>query len=178
MNAVRGDRSDGRRDKRYDKRIRSGDEPIHARSPVRLRLGLALFGLVTTAVAAVLFVVVGQAGVAIAFAVVAVLAAVDAVVAAVRIRQGPHFQPGPDVPPYRPVDRHPERREREPMSLRTRRRAYMVLMGVCVTLVLLAWVWIRLVSTTAAIAMSAVAAVIPPVAAIVANARGDQWSRR
>jgi Flp pilus assembly protein TadB len=167
-------------EKRYhDKRIRSGDEPIHARSPVRLRLGLALFGLVTTAAAAVLFVLVGHPGVAIAFAVVAVLAAVDVVVASVRIRQGPHFQPGPDVPPYRPVDRQrPERRARDPVPLRTRRRVYTAMMGVCVTLILLAWVWIRLVSTTAAIAMSAVAAVIPPVAAVVANARGDQGPRR
>ena len=116
---------------------------------------------------------------AIAFAVVAVIAAVDVIVATVRIRQGPHFQPGPDVPPYRPVDRQrPEQRARDPVPLRTRRRVYTAMMGVCLTLILLAWVWIRLVSTTAAIAMSAVAAVIPPIAAVFANSRGDQQSRR
>jgi hypothetical protein len=42
-------------------------------------------------------------------------------------------------------------------------------MAVCLVLILLAWNVVRLWSTTAAIAMSAVAAVIPPVAAMVAN---------
>jgi hypothetical protein len=42
-------------------------------------------------------------------------------------------------------------------------------MGICVLLILLAWNVVRLFSTTAAIAMSAVAAVIPPIAAVVAN---------
>jgi hypothetical protein len=42
-------------------------------------------------------------------------------------------------------------------------------MGACVLLIVLAWNVVRLWSTTAAVAMSAVAAVIPPVAAIVGN---------
>ena len=45
-------------------------------------------------------------------------------------------------------------------------------MGTCVVLILLAWNVVRFWSTTAAIVMSAVAAVIPPAAAIVAN-----WGR-
>ena len=52
---------------------------------------------------------------------------------------------------------------------RHRRRAYFVLMGICLTLIVLAWNVVRLFSTTAAVVMSAVAAVIPPAAAIVAN---------
>lgn len=42
-------------------------------------------------------------------------------------------------------------------------------MGTCVVLVVLAWFVVRHVSTTAAVVMSAIAALIPPVAAIVAN---------
>jgi len=42
-------------------------------------------------------------------------------------------------------------------------------MGTCVVLILLAWNVVRLWSTTAAIAMSVVAALIPPVAAFVGN---------
>lgn len=49
------------------------------------------------------------------------------------------------------------------------RRAYFWLMGACITLILLAWYVVRLWSTTAAIVMTAIAALIPPAAAIVAN---------
>jgi uncharacterized membrane protein YqjE len=52
---------------------------------------------------------------------------------------------------------------------RTRKRWYFALMGLCLLLILLAWNVVRLFSTGAAIAMSAVAAVIPPIAAVVAN---------
>ncbi|HET8604574.1 MAG TPA: DUF3099 domain-containing protein [Marmoricola sp.] len=51
----------------------------------------------------------------------------------------------------------------------SRRKAYFWLMGSCLVLILLAWNVVRLWSTTAAVVMSAVAAVIPPVAAIVGN---------
>lgn len=55
------------------------------------------------------------------------------------------------------------------MQPSTRRRAYFALMGVCIALILLAWNLVRLWSVTAAVVMSVVAAVIPPVAAIVGN---------
>lgn len=44
-------------------------------------------------------------------------------------------------------------------------------MGICILLIVLAWNLVRLYSVPAAIAMSVVAALIPPVAAIVANGR-------
>ena len=49
------------------------------------------------------------------------------------------------------------------------RRAYFWLMGTCIVLILLAWNVVRFWSIPAAVAMSIVAAVIPPVAAIVGN---------
>jgi hypothetical protein len=50
------------------------------------------------------------------------------------------------------------------------RRPYLILMGTCLFLIVMAWSWVYLVSDVAAIVMSAVALALPPVAAIVANA--------
>jgi hypothetical protein len=60
---------------------------------------------------------------------------------------------------------------RRPQSerLRRRQRWYFALMGVCLLLILLAWNLVRLWSTTAAVVMSVVAAVLPPIAVVVAN---------
>lgn len=60
---------------------------------------------------------------------------------------------------------------RWPQSVRLRRRQrwYFALMGTCLVLILLAWNLVRLWSTTAAVVMSVVAAVLPPIAVIVAN---------
>jgi Mg/Co/Ni transporter MgtE len=66
----------------------------------------------------------------------------------------------------------PPRRAREPrlFGLIPRERAYLTLMGVCLLLIILAWTLVWHYSTVAAVAMSAVALVIPPVAAIIGNA--------
>ena len=58
------------------------------------------------------------------------------------------------------------------MRRSTRKRAYFWLMGTCIVLILLAWNVVRLWSTTAAVVMSVVAAVIPPTAVIVGNLGG------
>jgi Protein of unknown function (DUF3099) len=58
-----------------------------------------------------------------------------------------------------------------------RDRAYFIMIGVCLTLFIAAWAVVRLYSTIAAVVMTCVALVIPPIAAIVANA-GDEASRR
>lgn len=71
----------------------------------------------------------------------------------------------PDDQPHNVTDAAPGLSERQ----RVRRRKYFILMGICIVLILLAWNVVRLFSTTAAIVMSAVAAVIPPIAAVVAN---------
>ena len=54
-------------------------------------------------------------------------------------------------------------------QVRRRRRWYFLLMGVCLLLLALAWTWVRLWSVPLAVAMSAVAALIPPIAAFVGN---------
>jgi len=150
--------------------MRSGDEPRHARSPLRLRLGLAGFGLVAALVAAAGVHSVAPGPVVAGFLVIALVAVVDLVAVSREMRQGPHFQPGPDVPPYRPVDPEPRpRRGRAPPTERTRMRRYLTLMVICLTLIVLAWFWVRFYSTTLAVAMSMVAAVLPPIAVIVAN---------
>ena len=84
--------------------------------------------------------------------------------------EGPRFQPGRDVPPLPDERSAREPRSGHPLSLRTRGRAYGVMMGVCLVLLVLAWTLIWRYSTIAAVVMSAVALAIPPVAAIVANA--------
>lgn len=151
-------------------RIRSGDEPAHARSALRLRLGLALTGLANGLAGVILFALLGSRPLEWAFAVLALVALVNVAVVARHIRQGPHYQPGPSIPPYRPVDRgQPPHAAHVPAPTRVRRRRYLAMMAFCVLLLILAWGWIRLYSTTAAVAMSAVAALIPPLAAILAN---------
>ena len=68
-------------------------------------------------------------------------------------------------------DRPPrETRERRLFGLIPRERAYLILMGTCLLLIVLAWTLIWRYSTVAAVAMSAVALVIPPVAVIIGNA--------
>jgi hypothetical protein len=51
----------------------------------------------------------------------------------------------------------------------TRRRAYFALMGACVGLITIAWLVVRLVSVTAAVVMSVIAMLIPPIAVVIAN---------
>lgn len=58
------------------------------------------------------------------------------------------------------------------MSTPRDRRLYFGLMGVCLVLIVLAWNVVRLWSVTAAVVMSAVAAVIPPVAVFLGNRHG------
>ena len=78
-------------------------------------------------------------------------------------------------------DRHVESATEVPWptseQLRRRQRRYLLMMGVCLTLIVLAWTWVRLWSTPLAVAMSAVASVIPPVAAFIANNGVRGWTR-
>ncbi|WP_327282890.1 MULTISPECIES: DUF6343 family protein [unclassified Streptomyces] len=82
--------------------MRSGNEPVTARSALRLRFWLSLWGLVWAVAGTAAFSLVGRPGWAAACGAVAVLALVDLVVVLHHIHQGPHYQPGRDVPPYEP----------------------------------------------------------------------------
>ena len=84
--------------------MRSGDEPAHARSSLRMRLVFATSAMVFCAVAAIEFAARGWPRMALALAAVAVLALVNGVVVGRHIRQGPHFQPGRSIPAYRPLE--------------------------------------------------------------------------
>jgi len=150
--------------------MRSGDEPAHARSPLRLRVVLAAFGLVTSTAAAVVLFLQASFGFGLLFVAVALMAAVDLLVIGRHIRQGPHLQPGPSVPPYRPLEPdRPVRPPAESVSEQARMRRYFAVMVPCLVLIVLAWSVVRLFSTPAAVAMSMVAAVLPPIAVVIAN---------
>jgi uncharacterized membrane protein len=57
---------------------------------------------------------------------------------------------------------------------RQRQRRYLALMGLCIGLFLVAWLVVSRFSVVAAFVLSAIAALIPPAAAIVANSQRDQ----
>ncbi|MFF3275022.1 DUF6343 family protein [Streptomyces chrestomyceticus] len=82
--------------------MRTGNEPLQARSPLKMRRGFALWGVFWAAAGTVAFVLAGRPGWAAACAVVTALAATDLAMVIRHIRQGPHYQPGKDVPPYEP----------------------------------------------------------------------------
>ena len=82
--------------------MRTGSEPATARSALRMRFWLSLWGVLWGAFGTAAFSLVGRAGWAAACGVLFVVAAVDLIVVSLRLRQGPHWQPGRDVPPYEP----------------------------------------------------------------------------
>jgi hypothetical protein len=81
---------------------RTGNEPVTARSPLRMRLWLSVWGLIWTTGGTVAFALAGRTEWATACAVLWLIVVVDLVMIVRHIRQGPHYQPGPDIPPYRP----------------------------------------------------------------------------
>lgn len=82
--------------------MRTGSEPSTARSPLRMRLVLSLWGMAWAVLGLAAFVATGRAGWATACGVLLIVSATDSCVVVHRIRQGPHFQPGRDIPPYEP----------------------------------------------------------------------------
>jgi thiol:disulfide interchange protein len=82
--------------------MRTGNEPLQARSPLKIRFGLALWGLVWAVAGAVAFVMAGRPEWAAACAALALLATMDLAIVIRHIHQGPHYQPGKSIPPYEP----------------------------------------------------------------------------
>ncbi|MET8943439.1 DUF6343 family protein [Streptomyces sp. NPDC004542] len=90
--------------------MRTGSEPVTARSALRARLWLSVWGVAWAIVGTAAFAFAGRPGWAAACGVLWLVAAVDLTVIVRHIRQGPHYQPGRDVPPYAPLDEPPARR--------------------------------------------------------------------
>ncbi|POX53340.1 hypothetical protein C3489_16055 [Streptomyces sp. Ru71] len=84
--------------------MRTGSEPTTARSALRMRFWLSVWGLIWAIAGTAGFALAGRPGWAAAFGVLWVVITVDMAVILRHMRQGPHFQPGPDIPPYRPPE--------------------------------------------------------------------------
>ncbi|MFF1923367.1 DUF6343 family protein [Streptomyces sp. NPDC058221] len=82
--------------------MRTGSEPTTARSPLRLRLWLSVWGLAWAVFGLTAFILVGRPGWAVACGVLLVLVLADLAVVVHRIRQGSRHQPDRTVPPYEP----------------------------------------------------------------------------
>jgi predicted branched-subunit amino acid permease len=65
-----------------------------------------------------------------------------------------------------------------PQPPRADKRLYFVLMTICIGLFVLSWAVVQRYSVTAAVVISIVALVIPPFAAIIANAASATNRRR
>lgn len=88
--------------------MRTGSEPTTARSALRMRLWLTVWGMAWATFGLIVFALVGRPGWAAACGVLWLVVCVDLAVILRHMHQGPHWQPGRDVPPYPP----PERRGR------------------------------------------------------------------
>lgn len=82
--------------------MRTGSEPATARSPLRMRFWLSLWGLIWAVFGTIVFALIGRPGWAVACGVLLLVIVVDMAMVLRHIRQGPHWQPGRDVPPYEP----------------------------------------------------------------------------
>ncbi|WP_411074351.1 DUF6343 family protein [Streptomyces sp. cmx-4-7] len=82
--------------------MRAGNEPVTARSPLRMRFWLSVWGLLWAAFGTVAFTVVDRPGWAAACGVLFLVVLVDLVLVVRRMRQAAHWQPGRNVPPYDP----------------------------------------------------------------------------
>lgn len=78
--------------------MRTGNEPMTARSPLRLRLCLSLWGMAWALFGLTAFSLVDRPGWAVACGLLLLLTLVDLVVIVHHIHQGPHYQPGRNVP--------------------------------------------------------------------------------
>lgn len=79
--------------------MRTGSEPVTARSALRMRFWLSVWGLLWTAAGTSAFAAAGQTGWSVLCGVLLAVVVTNLVIVVHRIRQGPRYQPGRDVPP-------------------------------------------------------------------------------
>ncbi|MEU0986987.1 DUF6343 family protein [Streptomyces sp. NPDC005953] len=94
--------------------MRTGSEPVTARSALRLRFWLSVWGFLWAAAGTAAFSLTGHPGWAAAFGALLVIVTVDLSMIVHHIHQGAHYQPGRDVPPYEPVHGRNQPRPRPP----------------------------------------------------------------
>ncbi|GGY14050.1 DUF6343 family protein [Streptomyces tanashiensis] len=82
--------------------MRTGNEPVNARSALRLRFWLSVWGLLWAVFGTTVFSLVGRPGWAAACGVLFLVVVVDLTVVLHHIHRGPHWQPGRSIPPYEP----------------------------------------------------------------------------
>ncbi|WP_307620024.1 DUF6343 family protein [Streptomyces sp. V3I7] len=87
--------------------MRTGSEPVTARSALRARFWLSLWGMAWAVFGTAAFALVGRPGWATACGALWLVATIDMFMILRHLRQGPHYQPGRNIPPYRPPDRGP-----------------------------------------------------------------------
>ncbi|MER7043360.1 DUF6343 family protein [Streptomyces jumonjinensis] len=87
--------------------MRTGSEPVTARSALRMRFWLTVWGLLWTSAGTVAFALSDHPGWAALCGALLLIVLVDMAVVLHHIHQGPHYQPGPDIPPYEPVRNRP-----------------------------------------------------------------------
>ncbi|MFF1479414.1 DUF6343 family protein [Streptomyces sp. NPDC058301] len=85
--------------------MRTGSEPTTARSPLRMRFWLSVWGLIWALGGTAGFALEDRPGWMAACAALALVITIDLGMIIHHIHQGPHYQPGPDVPPYEPPRR-------------------------------------------------------------------------
>ncbi|HLK43891.1 MAG TPA: DUF6343 family protein [Thermoleophilia bacterium] len=141
--------------------IRSGDEPMHARSPLRLRLVLAAFGLACAIAGVVLFAILGSVGFIVLFAVIGAIAVVDTAIIVRHIREGEDFQPGPEVRPHRPdLPSTAEESAVAPVGAHVRHRRYTAAAVAALFVIVNAWTWVWMLSFVWAWVLSLLAAAL------------------
>ncbi|MGW0783034.1 DUF6343 family protein [Streptomyces sp. NPDC002913] len=89
--------------------MRTGSEPSTARSPLRMRLSLSVWGMIWAAFGLTAFVAAGRPGWATACGVLLAITVTDFCFVLHHIRQGPRYQPGRNIPPYEPDRNEPGR---------------------------------------------------------------------
>ncbi|KQX53750.1 MULTISPECIES: DUF6343 family protein [unclassified Streptomyces] len=82
--------------------MRTGNEPANARSALRMRFWLSVWGLLWAVFGTTVFSLLGSTGWATACGVLFLVALVDMTTVLHHIHQGPHWQPGRNIPPYEP----------------------------------------------------------------------------
>ncbi|WP_086831492.1 DUF6343 family protein [Streptomyces sp. NRRL B-24572] len=89
--------------------MRTGNEPATARSALRLRFWLSVWGLLWAVFGTTVFSLLGRPGWAAACGVLFLVVTVDLAVVLHHIHQGSHWQPGRSIPPYEPDHGNPRR---------------------------------------------------------------------